>query len=103
MAMLVELLVVLHPMYFFHVIHSLVVGLIYLIFSLIYYGAGGTDNYGNNYIYKILDWNKPGSTMIIVILVVILAVILHAVACIIHILRYKLHKILTKNYGVYTI
>lgn len=103
MAMLLELLVILHPMYFLHVIHSLIAGIIYLIFSLIYYGAGGTDNYGNNYIYKILDWNKPGATSVIVILVAIFIIILHIIACTIQILRFKFHKLLTKNQGIYSI
>lgn len=35
----------------------------YVIFSLIYYLAGGVDADGNVYIYPILDWTKPGMTI----------------------------------------
>jgi hypothetical protein len=102
-AMLVELFVVLHPMYFLHVFYSLSVGLIYLIFTVIYYAAGGTDKYGNNYIYKILNWENPGATMIIVVGVIVLAVLLHCTACIIQIVRVRIHKFASKNQQIYTL
>lgn len=102
-AMLLELLVVLHPMYILHVIYSLLIGLIYLIFTLIYYAAGGTDKHGNSYIYKILNWDNPGATMIIVVGIIVLAVILHSSACIIQIVRVKCHKIMTRNQKIYTL
>ncbi|KAG5670109.1 hypothetical protein PVAND_000392 [Polypedilum vanderplanki] len=96
-AMLIDLFIVLHPMYFFHVIYSLGVGLLYLIFSIIYYVSGGTDINGNDYIYSILNWNKAGQTTGIVFAVIALAIILHCVAVGLHFGRAKLHRVATKG------
>ena len=36
-------------------------GVVYAVFTLIYFGAGGMDLYGNPYIYKIIDYGgRPG-------------------------------------------
>ncbi|CAD6232130.1 GSCOCG00001761001-RA-CDS [Cotesia congregata] len=44
---------------------TVVVIVIYLIFSVIYYSAGGLDRKGFHYIYKILDWKKPGISLLV--------------------------------------
>ena len=31
----------------------------YLVFTIVYYKAGGLDCSGNAYIYKVLNWAKP--------------------------------------------
>lgn len=101
--MMVELFVVLHPMYLLHVFYSLSIGLTYLIFTLIYYAAGGVDKNGNNYIYKILNWENPGPTMIIVVGVIVLAILLHFAACFLQFCRVKLHKLISRNQEIYTL
>jgi hypothetical protein len=84
-------------MYFFHLIYTLGIGLLYLIFTVIYYFAGGTDALGNDFIYSILNWNNPGSTSAVVGGVVVLAILLHCVACLIQLGRVKFHKFTTRS------
>lgn len=52
-----------HPWYFFHFVYCYGAGLIYLIFSLIYFYVGGTNVFGDNFIYEILDWDNPGKAV----------------------------------------
>ena len=35
-----------------------------MLFSAIYYLAGGTDQDGNPYIYSVLDWRDPGAAIL---------------------------------------
>ena len=39
----------------------------YFIFTVIYWASGGVNSDGANYIYAILDWNKPGQSVPLVI------------------------------------
>ncbi|KAH8377953.1 hypothetical protein KR093_008100 [Drosophila rubida] len=58
--MVIDCFMVAFPTQLMHFIYPLVVGLIYGLFSLIYFWAGGTDYAGNRFIYFILDWEDPG-------------------------------------------
>jgi len=62
------------PYYFSHFFHSIAYLLIYLIFSLIYWGIGATDPWGDHYIYPPLDYGDHPLTasLLIIILVVII-------------------------------
>lgn len=71
--------------------------MIYLTFSVIYYASGGVDYYGNNYIYHVLKWEKPGSATSVALGIVVLAIFLHIIACIIQKLRYRLYKKMFKK------
>jgi phosphotransferase system glucose/maltose/N-acetylglucosamine-specific IIC component len=95
--MMIELLVASHPMYIFHFIYAIASGMVYLIFSIIYYAAGGVDAVGNNFIYHVLKWEKPGSASSVAIGIVVLAIFLHIITCIIQKLRYRLYKKLNKK------
>lgn len=53
----------------------------YIIFSVIYYGAGGLDKYGYHYIYKILDWKKPLPTLLVCMGEVMFITVLHLIIC----------------------
>lgn len=65
----------------------------YLIFTLIYYFAGGVDSMGNSNIYSILDWGEePLSTGLVVLGVAILMILLHLISLIIQKLRKKICK-----------
>ena len=45
----------------YHFYMIILLGAVYGIFSLIYYGAGGMDQFGNHYIYSFLDYGgSPG-------------------------------------------
>nr|XP_054767206.1 protein rolling stone-like [Lytechinus pictus] len=55
------------PLRFEHIIYPLAYGVIYLIFALIYWAAGGTDPYGNHYIYVFLDFGRHPVRLIFVV------------------------------------
>lgn len=59
----------------------LVIIMIYLLFSVIYYSAGGLDKHGHHYIYKVLDWKKPGITILICLGGIIFLIIVHCLLC----------------------
>lgn len=90
--MMLQLLIVRHPMYFFHVVYSLAVGIIYLGFSIIYYYAGGVDAAGNPYIYNVLSWEEPLDASLVALGVMILSIFLHLMSSVIQTLRYRLYK-----------
>lgn len=51
------------PFYIAHVYVPFVFALVYVLFTLIYYAAGGTfEDGGSRYIYKSIDWSNPGGT-----------------------------------------
>lgn len=92
MGMMIELFVASHPMYIFHFIYAIGSGMIYLLFTIIYYYAGGVDYFGNNYIYHVLKWENPGSATSVAIGIVVLTIFLHIIVCIIQKCRYRLYK-----------
>ena len=53
------------PYYVAHVSMYAAFAACYVLFSLVYYGAGGTDCVGNDYVYPVLDWSKPGATVLV--------------------------------------
>ncbi|XP_030080024.1 protein rolling stone-like [Drosophila hydei] len=58
--MLFDCFVLAFPTRLMHSVYPLAAGLVYGLFSLVYFWAGGTDYFGNRFIYFILDWEKPG-------------------------------------------
>ncbi|XP_067621794.1 protein rolling stone-like [Eurosta solidaginis] len=58
--MILDLMLIAFPGRILHFIYPLCLALIYTIFTVIYYYAGGVDCIGNRYIYPILDWSSPG-------------------------------------------
>lgn len=90
--MLVELMLVRHPFYIFHFVYSVGVGLIYLIFMIIYYFAGGVDYKGNRYIYQVLSWDQPLKASLVALGILVLSIFLHVFTCIIQKLRHRVHK-----------
>lgn len=49
-------------------------GIYYSVFSYIYFLLGGTDGHGNPYLYTVINWNKPQSTVTILAAIVGLVV-----------------------------
>lgn len=48
---------------------------IYITFTLIYWGAGGTNHKGHMYIYRVLDYSgRPGTAAIAICVVALIAV-----------------------------
>ena len=59
---LIDFFITAMPIRLLHFWHGILYGLLYVVFSIIYLGAGGTDKDGNNYIYGILDFfGKPAT------------------------------------------
>ena len=48
--------------------------LTYLVWTIIYYVLGGTDNDGNPYIYSSLNWQNPQSSATLAFIIIMLAV-----------------------------
>ncbi|CAD7085572.1 unnamed protein product [Hermetia illucens] len=65
--MFVDLWIVAYPVRLLHMFLPVCFGLVYAIFSVIYYAAGGVDPAGKHYIYPILDWDYPGKAILTVI------------------------------------
>ena len=71
----VDLFVTAIPIRVLHVIYPITYAGIWIIFSGIYYVAGGTDIYGNRYIYKVLNYEmNPASAAGLAILVLLVAI-----------------------------
>jgi hypothetical protein len=50
------------PWQFLHLFYSLSYMVIFIVFTGIYYAAGGTDQYGNPYIYSAFDYGENPAT-----------------------------------------
>ena len=56
----VDIFITATPLRLLHFFHGLLFGAAYIIFSVIYTMAGGTNNLNKPYIYGIIDWkSKP--------------------------------------------
>ncbi|XP_036320860.1 protein rolling stone [Rhagoletis pomonella] len=58
--MLVDFLIVAFPVRIVHALYWMLLPIIYYLFTLVYFLAGGRDEYGHPYVYPILDWTTPG-------------------------------------------
>ena len=68
------------PVRLLHVWYSLVFGVTYTLFTLFYYLAGGTNADENPYVYRVIDWRKPGTAIAVSVVVGIVATtIMHLV------------------------
>lgn len=67
------------PSRMWHIYQPLQFAILYVIFSAIYYGAGGVDASGNRWIYSVVDWSSPGTTIGVVALTGLLLAVLHFV------------------------
>ncbi|KAH9524680.1 hypothetical protein Btru_027520 [Bulinus truncatus] len=71
---LVDIMISRAPVRIQHVYMPLVYNLIYVLFTMIYWLAGGTNQKGEPYIYKILDYsNTPGKAAMAIVLVCLIA------------------------------
>ncbi|KAJ2948094.1 hypothetical protein O0L34_g9891 [Tuta absoluta] len=71
------------PARLLHFVYPLGFGIIYLLFSVIYYFAGGTDPFGNKYIYPTLDWGKAAKSGVMLVPTALFLVILHGLVVLI--------------------
>lgn len=88
-----DLLIVGHPvrmdpdLYF-----STGVGLGYSVFTLVYYIGEGTSRTNDHAIYPIVDWKKPGKTIVVCVGGIFFTVVVHIFVCCVCKVRYLIHK-----------
>lgn len=76
MVNLIDLFIHAHPAYYGHVIYVFLGGVFYLLFSVIYTLAGGTDRDYKNFIYSVIDWrnNTQGAVIFALSTIVFLSI-----------------------------
>ena len=86
----IELLAAGVPVRFYHFYFSMIFGAIFVVFSGIYYAAGGMNLAGDPFIYSILDYgNNPGGAVGIIFGVVFLLLpIVHVLFYLAYVARY---------------
>ena len=76
------------PMHFLHFYFPTVFAAVYVIFTGIYYAAGGTTAQGESYIYPLLDYqNDLGKAILLAVVLVIVTSIVHCIFTVVAILR----------------
>ena len=86
----IDIFVIGIPMNILHVVFPIAFGIVYAVFSVIYYSAHGIDEKGHRYVYIVLDWSKPGKAFGFVLLCVVVEVVLYACVYGLYCLRNKL-------------
>ena len=74
--MMVDLLICRQPLYCAHITVPLAYSLTYLLFTLLYFAAGGVFHKDRHspYIYDVLDWSDPGAAGSLSGLIVVLVI-----------------------------
>lgn len=80
---IIDLLVQKAPRRIHHFYQPAIFGIVYMIFTLIYYYAGGTGREGRVYIYEVLNWECPASASGMIMLAFISIGVFHLVTCVI--------------------
>mmetsp|Transcript_3465 Transcript_3465/g.6575 ORF Transcript_3465/g.6575 Transcript_3465/m.6575 type:complete len:241 (+) Transcript_3465:172-894(+) len=75
LVMVVDAALVSSPFLLVHTLHFWLFGATYVLFTLVYYGAGGTNPSGGGYIYSALDWGGSPSRAAIVSIAILLVLI----------------------------
>ncbi|XP_030377658.1 protein rolling stone [Scaptodrosophila lebanonensis] len=57
--MIIDFLIIAFPLRLLHVVYCMSTAIFFFVFTVIYHFSGGTDEFGNHYVYPILDWTKP--------------------------------------------
>ncbi|EDV94058.1 protein rolling stone [Drosophila grimshawi] len=57
--MMIDFLIVAFPLRLLHMVQTMCLAIAFFLFTLIYHISGGTDEFGNPYVYPILDWHNP--------------------------------------------
>ncbi|KAJ6646413.1 Protein rolling stone, partial [Pseudolycoriella hygida] len=92
--MFLDMLIMAYPLRLYHVIQPLLLGLVYVVFSVIYYAAGGKDKFGHPYIYNVLDWSSsdPTKNAVTVVGTFLLSMAIHLVLFGVFRLREFVHR-----------
>ncbi|CAG9796421.1 unnamed protein product [Diatraea saccharalis] len=86
-----------HPSHLLHFYHAVAFGLLYMIFGIIYYFAGGVSPFGDRWIYPMIDWSNPGPTVGIVFASAAGLIIMHFLVVLISVFRDWISKKYVRN------
>lgn len=89
--MIADLCIMSIPLRLRHFWWCLTIVVSYILFSVIYYSAGGLDKRNLTYIYKVLDWQKPGRTLLVCLGGVMFLVVVHCLLCLVTRLRERFY------------
>ncbi|XP_055316728.1 protein rolling stone-like [Sitodiplosis mosellana] len=85
--MFIDFLIVAYPMSLYHAIQPMCFGACFAVFSYIYYSCGGVNEFGDPFIYTLLNWEKPENALTTVVAVSILVILVHMILFYIYKLR----------------
>jgi len=91
-AVLVDMFVGARPFYLLHYYQPAFVMLGYGVFTVIYWAAGGLGIDGNDYIYWIINWDKPGFTILVIMILFVLMFLEQVLIWGLHCLRDFLYR-----------
>jgi len=81
------------PWHLFKAWSSLPIPFIYLIFNIIYWAAGGTNNDGDDWVYPVLKWGEePGMAVLVMFMAVVALPVIHGGFCLITMARDWLYR-----------
>lgn len=83
---LIDLAIVGQPIRMSHIYWTTGMGVAYSAFTGIYYLAGGTDRRDSRVIYPMLDWSRPGKSIVISAFAVLFVFLVHVIV-------YSLYKV----------
>ena len=92
---LTELFMAVVPVRVVHVLYVMSLSIVYGLFTVIFWAAGGEDSDGNPYIYKVLDYENGEPVKVSLVLLGIVFVVSPIVQCILfglYQLRYYLNN-----------
>ncbi|XP_072764626.1 protein rolling stone isoform X2 [Anoplolepis gracilipes] len=75
------------------------IAVFYVIFTVIYYVAGGLDRHGYHYIYKIIDWKRPARTLLVCAGGFTFVTVLHCVTCMLADARDRVYRKIAEKLG----
>ncbi|CAH8483884.1 unnamed protein product [Schistosoma rodhaini] len=75
------------PMRMIHVIYPCLVGLIYSLFTYLFWLLGGAGPYRTGQVYPFIDWSKPQTTVLTCLSALICTILCHAILYIIYFIR----------------
>jgi len=79
---------------------SIPVPMVWLIFSLIYWSVGGTNNEGDNFIYPVLKWGEaPGQAVGVTFLALVALPLIHCALALLTKLRDHCHRKIWREYS----
>lgn len=84
--MLIDLAIVGQPIRMSHIYWTTGMGVLYAAFTGIYYVAGGTDRRDEKVIYPLLDWSRPGRSIVVSAVAVLFVFVVHVIV-------YSLYKV----------